>query len=254
MCTILLAWRHLPGFPIVLAANRDEFLARPSLPPRLLRESPPRIAGGQDLLARGTWLAVREDGVVAAVTNRRAETRDPTRRSRGDLPLALLDAPDPSAFVHALNGSDYNPFNLLYAGENLALVAEAHDDGVRVERLTPGLHVVTVHDLDDLAQPKVHALCRRFEAIADAAGDDAHALLDGMEELLTDHGEPGREGPEAACVHMDPYGTVSSSSVVVDDRGRITYRHAQGKPCVTAHDDVRALLAPAGRPTGQSSG
>src|SRR5690348_9645779 len=92
MCTILLAWRHLPGAPILLAANRRGLVARPGLGPRLLRETAPLVAGGQDALAGGTWLAVREDGAVAAVTNRRTADRDPTRRSRGELPLMLLDS------------------------------------------------------------------------------------------------------------------------------------------------------------------
>ncbi len=60
----------------MLAANRDEFLGRPRPPPAVLVDRP-RIAGGRDLLAGGTWMAVAADGRVAAVTNRRSEMRDP---------------------------------------------------------------------------------------------------------------------------------------------------------------------------------
>jgi uncharacterized protein with NRDE domain len=241
VCTILLAWRHVPGAPVVLAANRDEFLERPSLPPHVLRTTP-LVAGGQDALAGGTWLAVRADGTVAAVTNRRSEQRDPTRRSRGELPLALLDARTDQAaraFLERLRPTDYNPFNALYVSPGLGLVAHAHGDAVDLRVLDPGLHVLTVHDLDDRGQAKVDFLARRFAALP--AGT-APELLDAMEELLRDHGEPGRDGVDAACVHGDLYGTVSSSSVSVDDERRIVYRHAPGRPCVTPHTDVSELL------------
>jgi uncharacterized protein with NRDE domain len=245
VCTILLAWRAVPGAPIVLAANRDELLDRPSLPPRLLSERP-LIAAGQDVLAGGTWLAVRGDGAVAAVTNRRSEFRDPQRRSRGELPLALLrTAGDDEAhsMLEGIAAHDYNPFNALYVSPQSAWVAEAHGDGLRLHTLDPGLHVLTVFDLDDRTERKVDVLTSRFYQALEAAPDDAGALLERMEDVLRDHGEPGRDGVDAACVHLDRYGTVSSSSVVVGGGGRITYRHAPGKPCVTPHEDVSALLS-----------
>jgi uncharacterized protein with NRDE domain len=246
VCTILLAWRAVPGAPIVLAANRDELLDRPSLPPLILRERP-LIAGGQDVLAGGTWMAVRADGRVAAVTNRRSEFRDPARRSRGELPLALLDAPTDARARAVLDGiaaHDYNPFNALQVSPEVAVVAQAHGDALSVRALDPGLHVLTVFDVDDRAQAKVEALARRFAAAA-AAATDPDALLAAMEDVLRDHGEPGRDGVDAACVHADRYGTVSSSSVLMDAAGGLVYRHAPGKPCVTAHADLSSLLSSA---------
>src|SRR5579884_2323188 len=193
MCTILLAWRVVPGAPIVLAANRDELLERPTLPPHVLVERP-LIAGGQDELAGGTWMAVRADGAVAAVTNRRSEFRDPLRRSRGELPLALLQAGGDAEATGLLDrpaAHDYNPFNALYVSPQQAAVAEAHGDALALQPLQPGLHVLTVFDLDDRAQRKVDYLCKRLQLAAGAAQDDAGALLDGMEAILRDHGEPG---------------------------------------------------------------
>lgn len=246
MCTILLAWRAIPGAPIVLAANRDELLDRPTLPPHLLVQQP-LIAGGQDALAGGTWLAVRGDGAVAAVTNRRSEFRDQQRRSRGELPLALLQTAgdaEAQALLDGIAAQQYNPFNALYASPRHAAVAEAHGDAATLRALQPGLHVLTVFDLDDRSQVKVEALSARLERDAGAARDDPHALLEAMEDILRDHGAPGREGVDAACVHLERYGTVSSSSVLVTDDGAITYRYAPGKPCVTPHADCSALLQP----------
>src|SRR4029077_11100020 len=76
----------------VVAANRDEKLDRPAVAVTVLRPSGPPILGGRDLLAGGTWMAVNEHGLVAGLTNRpSAAGRDPTKRSRGELPLALAE-------------------------------------------------------------------------------------------------------------------------------------------------------------------
>src|SRR5439155_546345 len=80
-----------PSWPLVVAANRDEYLARPAAPPTLLRETPPRAFGGRDLTAGGTWLGVSEVGLVAGMLNRRSTVPpDPACRSRGQLCLDLL--------------------------------------------------------------------------------------------------------------------------------------------------------------------
>ena len=234
MCTILFVWRCLEGAPIVLAANRDEFIGRPASAPGILVDHP-RIAGGRDLHAGGTWMAVAADGRIAAVTNRRSEMRDPARRSRGELPLLTLGAGADAAirrFVEALDPAAYNPFNLLALSPTQALVAHG-GERLEVVEVAPGPHVLTVHDLDQAGEPRVERLLARLdEAISRAAGPEE--LLAAMEEMLRD--------PEDACVHGDLYGTVSSSSVIVRDRGPITYRHAPGRPCEAAHEDVSELL------------
>jgi uncharacterized protein with NRDE domain len=244
MCTVLLAWRCLPGAPIVLAANRDELIGRASAGPGVLVDSP-RVVGGRDLVAGGTWLALSADGRVAAVTNRQAAERDPQRRSRGELPLLLLAAQGDAgaaATIRGLEASAYNPFNILYASPGVAIVGHGDAPAIRVVELSPGPHVLTVADVDDRSRPKVAWLAAGLEA-AVAAATDATALLLAMEELLRDHGDQNRSGTDVACIHGDTYGTVSSSSVVVAASGQITYRHAPGRPCVTPHEDVSHLLA-----------
>ena len=68
MCLILVAWCAHPAFPLVVAANRDEFYARPTALAARWPASP-KIIGGRDLEAGGTWLGVSEQGRFAAVTN-----------------------------------------------------------------------------------------------------------------------------------------------------------------------------------------
>src|SRR5689334_13802411 len=112
-----------PDRPVILAANRDEFYARPARGPGALA---PGIVGGRDELAGGTWLALRVDGAFAAVTNQRTfAPRDAAARSRGELPLALLARPvrEMAAFAGALDASEYNDGNLMFGSAEGVWVA-----------------------------------------------------------------------------------------------------------------------------------
>ena len=76
MCIALFSTTH-PEYALVVLNNRDEFLARPTLP--LAHWTPPHkhVLGGRDLARpeRGTWLAVTTDGRIAVLTNvREADT------------------------------------------------------------------------------------------------------------------------------------------------------------------------------------
>src|SRR5712691_4285786 len=70
MCLIVLAWRAHPSFPLIVAANRDEFHARNAAPAAFWRDQP-QILAGRDLQAMGTWMGVSRSGKFAAVTNYR---------------------------------------------------------------------------------------------------------------------------------------------------------------------------------------
>ena len=89
MCLLVVASQLVPGEPLIVGANRDEVLDRPSTAVTVLDEGPPRVLGGRDEQSGGTWLAVNRDGVCAGLTNQPlGDAKDPTKRSRGELPLA----------------------------------------------------------------------------------------------------------------------------------------------------------------------
>ena len=78
MCLLIAMFGVVPDAPLIVAANRDERFDRPAVPITVLRERRPRILGGRDELAGGTWLAVNEHGVVAGLTNQPSfNGRDP---------------------------------------------------------------------------------------------------------------------------------------------------------------------------------
>jgi uncharacterized protein with NRDE domain len=244
MCTVLLAWRCVAGAPVVLAANRDELRGRPSTAPAAL-VGEPRILGGRDLLAGGTWLAVAAEGRICCVTNRRIQPsgevlRDPSRRSRGEIPLAVLAAGDDGAtraLLQSLGPGVYNPVDVICASRQGALVAMVDDSGPpRIVDLEPGPHVLTVGDLDDPSRPKDMRLQRRLQAAVRSALGAGH-LLGALEQLLGDHESPTGDPLDAPCIHGEVYGTVSASSVVLLDGG-VRYRHAPGRPCLTPFGEV----------------
>jgi uncharacterized protein with NRDE domain len=138
MCLIVLAWRLRPDLPLIVAANRDEFHARPAAPAAFW-EDQPEILAGRDLEARGTWMGVSRSGRFAAVTNFRGGQEPRAIESRGALVSRFLgNGEDPDAYVRGLKKNLYSGFNLLVAdGEELWSVSNR--DG-EPRRLEPGIY------------------------------------------------------------------------------------------------------------------
>ena len=112
MCLLVVASQVVPGEPLIVGANRDEVLDRPATPITVLDVGPPRILGGRDELSGGTWLAVNEHGVCAGLTNQPlGDAKDPSKRSRGELPLALARHASARSAVDAFLGA-YRPARL----------------------------------------------------------------------------------------------------------------------------------------------
>ena len=242
VCTVIVAWKCFPDAPVVVAANRDELLDRPSDPPTMLQTDPPRW-GGRDRLAGGTWLAVDPAGRVGAVTNRhpggRLPARDASRQSRGRLPLDVLTGDDEAAhrLMQRLQSADYNPVNVLYVSPDAAYCTSIDDDlGTRTTSLSPGIHVITEQDLDDPADPKVIRILQQAGAALGAAAN-ADDLAARLRLLLGSHAASGEAGAPA-CIHAPTHGTVSSATVVVSTTHGVRYEHAEGPPCTTPFEVI----------------
>lgn len=133
MCLIVLAWRAHPEFPLIVAANRDEFHARPAAPAAFWQDKP-GILAGRDLEARGTWMGVSRGGRFAAVTNYRGGTEPGSAESRGALVTRYLEGIGVPELAE--RKSAYSGFNLLASdGEELWWLSN-RDGGPR--RLEPG--------------------------------------------------------------------------------------------------------------------
>ena len=159
MCLIVLAWRVLPSFPLVVAANRDEFHARPATPAAFW-EDKPGVLAGRDLEAHGTWMGVSRSGKFAAVTNYRGAREPRAAESRGALVSRFLDNGEaPAGYIGAVfrTANQYSGFNLLASdGEELWWMSNR---GGEPRRLEPGIYGLGNALLD---APEVEASKRLF--------------------------------------------------------------------------------------------
>ncbi len=242
MCTLAAYVRASPTLPLVVAANRDEFLDRPSSEPSILAVEP-WVVAGQDLYAGGTWFGVSQAGLVVGLLNRRGpDGPDPTRRSRGLLCFETLQQPDLAAVRAALartRAADYNPFTLMVADRHLALVATSVSGRILVTVLPPGLHLLTNLDLNDPTCPRIAAASERFQSLP--IGTDPTALIAPLRRILADHTtalDPRTREIDTLCVHRAGYGTRSSAIVTVPRRGALRYWHAPGPPCQAKFAEV----------------
>src|SRR5690348_10743434 len=146
MCTLLVWKRQHPRFGLVAAANRDEFLARAATTPTQLARDP-LVIGGRDATAGGTWFAVGERGIVAALTNRRgAGAHDPAKRSRGLLVTGIARSrsiADAAGYAERIDARQYNPFVLFVGDANDAFALHGGVDGSRLVRIDDGAHAIT---------------------------------------------------------------------------------------------------------------
>src|SRR3954463_9123321 len=116
MCLIAFAHRIHDGYPLVVAANRDEFYGRPTAAAAFWDDAP-TILAGRDLEGMGTWIGVTRTGRFAAVTNFRDPSHMPANaRSRGELVSRFLKGDMTAAHYAeetAAEASAYRGFNLL---------------------------------------------------------------------------------------------------------------------------------------------
>ena len=159
MCLIVLGWRVHPEFPLIVAANRDEFHARPAAPAAFW-EDQPGILAGRDLEARGTWMGASRSRKFAAVTNYRGAKEPRAVESRGALVSRFLgNGAKPGDYIESLKANLYSGFNLLASdGDELWWMSNR---GGGPRRLAPGIYGLGNTLLDD---PEVEGIKQAFAA------------------------------------------------------------------------------------------
>ncbi len=231
MCTLLVATRTVPGYPVILAHNRDELLARAWAPVQA-------DASGwspRDRAQGGTWLGLGRRGLLVAITNRMGEQSDEPVRSRGLLCAEALAAGTRAEALARVTGAlerdHYHGFNLFLADAEGATALVQEQGKLRRIELLPGVHVITsVHHVDPAP---LEPWRMEQEAVA-AQGREA--LLAVWEAALRRH-EVG-PGGHVFCKHLGQYGTSSSSLISLDEEGRATWRMSHGPPCTHRYEPV----------------
>ena len=246
MCTLVIFRRPRHRWPVLIGANRDEMVDRPSKPPGRHWPDRPEVIAGLDMLAGGSWLGINDWGVAAAVLNRHGSLGpSPDRRSRGELVLEALDHADATAAAEALSDIDpeaYRTFNLIVADESHGFwLRHAGGPGIELSPLKDGLSMIAAGDLDDLAIRRLELALPAFRAWP--TPDPDHDDWFGWQSLLGSTRAPPNEPATAAMrFRTGGYGTVSSALIALPARGeperRPVFRFADWLPHASAWCDV----------------
>jgi len=215
MCSIIL---NITPQGVFIAANRDEMINRPWLPPA--RHWADDVIAGKDETAGGTWLGINRHGVVAAILNRHGSLGPaPGKRSRGDLPLLALAAPsaaEAASNIAKLNAGAYRSFNLVTADRDGAYIVRGLGDGAPdVAQLPPGVTMLTAGEPNDMAEPRIARHLPKFQ----------NSDWPAWETLLTDSA-----GPRISALNIPPgpegFGTVCSSLLELPRKGDCSWHFA----------------------------
>jgi uncharacterized protein with NRDE domain len=227
MCILFIANKQRQDTPFIMAANRDEFHARPTAPSAFW-ESHPDVLGGIDLEALGTWMGVTRNGKIAALTNIRApQTTVSNALSRGGVVKAWLISSNVNhvEYAHSLSSSrhQYNGYNLVFGTINDLAVYNNHAD--RIDTINEGVYGLSNADIQT-PWPKVsRGIAALSDYVCQADTIDNEALFDLLknQEKATDDVLPTTGVPleweralSSIFIVMPTYGTRTSTIVTVD--------------------------------------
>ncbi len=226
MCLILFSYKQHPKYPLIVAANRDEFYNRATAPASFW-EDEPTILAGRDLVKKGTWMGVAKSGRFAALTN----YRDPKeslvgKQSRGKLVANFLSgATEADEYIQEVSEqrSSYPGFNLLVGNQHdLYYYSNITDQR---EKLQPGLYGVSNHLLNT-EWPKVNKGKERLNTILQSDRIEIDSLFEMLQDAdpAPDHLLPNtgisyewEKLLSSMYISSDQYGTRSSAVIVMSE-------------------------------------
>jgi len=236
MCILFIAVRQHPDYPLIIAANRDEFYQRPTQSSHFWTDD---MLAGKDLEAGGTWMGVTTTGRVAALTNIRAPGKEvKNARTRGELVLSWLQGTGqyssssaPEYRQHLGEKRDlYNGYNLLF-GEltNLYVYNNFEDSYVHLEEGVFGLSNANL----DSPWPKI---MKGRDALAQRCKRKGELDRQGLFEILADNvaaqdndlpktGVPIEWERKLSSIFIKSpeYGTRSSTLVTLNNDNLVTW-------------------------------
>lgn len=234
MCILFIAIKQHPHYPLVIAANRDEFFERPTQSAHFWTQHPDVIAG-KDLKAGGTWMGASKSGHIAALTNIRDPKRvDLTKQTRGELVINyLIQAPSANEFETSLieQAGLYNGYNLLFGHWQNLRVYNNHTNNT--VHLTQGTYGLSNADLNS-PWPKLNLGVQQLQQYCQQESDlKSKHLFDLLlnkhksEDYLLPHTGISLEWERqlsSIFIQGEEYGTRSSTVVMIDVNNRLHYQ------------------------------
>lgn len=231
MCILFVAVNQHQDFPLIIAANRDEFFNRGTSESHIWQGQQGIIAG-KDLQAGGTWMGVNQLGFIASLTNIRApQTVNVIARTRGELVSHYLQSPrqDYAQRLRSTRGN-YNGYNLLFGKWNDLAVYNNQLDSL--QSLTTGFYGLSNASLNS-PWPKINKGVGKLEEYCQNGQDINPEILFGL--LLDTQQAPDQDLPETGVpidwerrlssifILGDEYGTRSSTVLKVDKNQQVQW-------------------------------
>ncbi len=231
MCLLLLAKNFHPVYKFIIAANRDEFLERPTEPVKFWENY--NLIAGKDIKAGGTWLGMTREGKFAAITNYRSplEMKNDAP-SRGHIVSDFLinnyDTGDYSKILLE-SAEKYNGYNLIFG--NLQELYYFSNKTKEIIKLNEGVFGLSNHLLDT-PWPKVEKSKSALQILLKSqniTADDLFKILiddaQAEDEDLPDTGV-GIEIERAVSpifINTPQYGTRSQTIIMVDRQNNVKF-------------------------------
>ncbi|MFL1515775.1 NRDE family protein [Pseudomonas prosekii] len=225
MCLIVFAWRPNHPQPLIVAANRDEFYARPTQP---LAQWPqaPGVHAGRDLEAGGTWLGIGANGRFAALTNIRDPGQPASLKSRGELVAGFLTGETSiDDYLSDVVGRslEYAGFNLLVGNANELWHFNAHNS--EAVMLKSGVYGLSNAGLDTPWPKVLKAKAALSERLDDPQPEALLAILsDAQTAPITELPDTGvglatETLLSSVFIASPTYGTRASTALIVQADG-----------------------------------
>ena len=248
MCTVLLAFKKVEGWPLVVANNRDEFFHRRALPPRVYssaKDDGRRWLASYDLSGGGSWWGYNNRGLMVCLTNRWIESDyEEGCRSRGQLVLDLLGSDDPDRaradLIEICAGASFNPFNLIVVSREKGFFSSNFPQ-LLFSPLLPGYHYLGNGLLDACTSVKARS-ARRFFVELSGKKSLEQTLACFYKALRTPFPQDGIP-PQGFNVNFDGYGTTSSLSLAVAESGPANFilHYCNANPLHDVYQDYSLL-------------
>jgi uncharacterized protein with NRDE domain len=234
MCILFIAVNQHPKYPLIIAANRDEFHQRPTTN-SCFWEDKPNILAGRDDEAGGTWMGIHKDGSISALTNIRAPGKEVANAvTRGELVMNFLEGDKKQRRKYAGQLSEsrekYNGYNLLFGNLKQLYVYNNFDD--EVTALEDGVYGLSNASLnspwpkistgrDALAKYCRHANMLDTEHLFELLKNDTTA----EDDALPKTGVPleWERRLSSIFIQSEDYGTRSSTVLLLDNEGHVTW-------------------------------
>ena len=196
---------------LVVAANRDEFFHRPTACAHYWQDEP-KIFGGRDLLAEGTWLAVSTDGRFGVVTNWSDKEIEVTpERSRGDLIWNFLRGDKPAGeFIEEVEWHKYQGVNLILYDQSGLFYANNRELDMR--EMGPGYYGITNTHIDDHWERAMYGIHMLKQIDVESSVEPLLHMLRHEDEGLG--GEVQAHARSSCFILGESYGTRSSTALI----------------------------------------